>query len=137
MKNLWLVINHTIGKVNDKTCVIESINVGNIHLHEAKAISNELARYFTTVGKNFADKTPVPENDINHYLNKISHSDKSLFLQPTTCSEILILINKLLNKKSSGPDGITNCLLKDFKKNIVTPLEIIFNQSLSEGVFST
>ena len=135
MKNLWLVINYAIGKDTDKTSVLESIKVGNIHLCEAKAISNELARYFASVGKNFADKIPVPENDINHYLNKINHSDKSFFMQPTTGSEIMMLINNLPNKKSSGPDGINNCLWKELKENLVIPLEIVFNQSLSEGMF--
>ena len=99
MKNLWLVINHAIGKNNDKSSVIECIKSNNIHLYEPKAISNELAKYFANVGKVLADKTPEPENNINHYLSKINTNDKSLFLLPTTCSEIETLINKLPNKK--------------------------------------
>ena len=68
MKNLWLVINHTIGKHSDKTTVIESLKIGNIVMYSPEAIANELARYFSTVGKNFATKTPKSTHDIQHYL---------------------------------------------------------------------
>ena len=135
MKNLWLIINHAIGKTSDKTSVIESIKSEGLYQFEPKAISNELARYFASIGKKFADKTPTPENDIKHYLNKINQNKNSLFFQPTTRIEILTLINKLPNKKSSGPDGINNCFLKELRDFVVQPLEIIFNQSLSEGIF--
>ena len=38
-------------------------------------------------------------------------------------------------KKSSGYDKITNILLRDLSDVLLTPLEIIFNQSLTQGIF--
>ena len=94
-----------------------------------------MARYFSTVGKSSAEKTPKSNIELKHYLSKIGNCDKSIFLQPTTRSEISTLIDRLPNKKSSGPDGISNCLLKKLSKELTDPLEILFNQSLKEGIY--
>ena len=44
-------------------------------------------------------------------------------------------MDNLVVKQSSGWDGITNKLLKDLKNSLVQPLTIVFNQSISEGIF--
>ena len=46
----------------------------------------------------------------------------SIFLSATTPLEIVRLIEKLLNKKSSGYDNIDNVLIKTIKNEIVAPL---------------
>ena len=135
MKNLWLVINHAIGKHSDKTTVIESLKIGNIVMYSPEAIANKMARYFSTVGKKFATKTPKSTHDIQHYLSKKNRTTNSIFLSPTTQSEIITLIEKLPNKKSCGPDGLSNCTLKKLCKELAKPLEILFNQSLKEDVY--
>ena len=83
MKNLWLVINQAIGKHSDKSTVIESIKVNNIHQYSSKAIANELVKYFSTVGKTFAEKIPNAETSIGDYLSKINNCGNNKFLQPT------------------------------------------------------
>ena len=133
MRNLWLVINQAIGRHPDKSSAIESIKVNNIHQYSSKAIANELAKYFSSVGKTYAEKIPKPETSIADYLSKINKCRNIIFLQPTDESEISNLIENLPNKTSSGPGGISNCTLKDLKQVLVKPLNIIFNQSLIEG----
>ena len=59
----------------------------------------------------------------------------SIFLTPTSKTEITKLISSLKNKNSSGHDGISNKILKGITENIVEPLNIIFNKSMEEGVF--
>ena len=73
--------------------------------------------------------------DINTYLNKIPTNTKSIFLAPCTKVEIKRIILKLKQKKSSGYNKITNILLQDLSDVLLTPLEIIFNQSLTQGIF--
>ena len=58
-----------------------------------------------------------------------------MFLHPTNKGEIRALINKLPNKHSSGFDDISNYLLKKICSEILTPLELIFNNSLTTGKF--
>ena len=47
--------------------------------------------------------------------------------------EILKIVKALKTKNSSGYDGISTKLLKQIIPNIVSPLEYIFNLSLSTG----
>ena len=53
----------------------------------------------------------------------------------TSRNKIEKTITKLQNKTSCGHDQISNNLLKALSKSISYPLEIIFNQSILQGVF--
>ena len=74
---------------------------------------------------------------MNHYLSLILRNDSSIFLSTTNPQEIAKLIEKLPNKKSSGYDNIDNVLLKAIKNELAVPLSMIFNESLSQGIFLT
>ena len=90
---------------------------------------------FPVLVQTYADKTLSPQHSIDHYLDKISSNHDSIFLTPTTKTEIFRLIDKLPNKKSCGPDGLSNCTLKELKDELLYPLEILFNNSLDESIF--
>ena len=129
------MINTVTGKCIDKRCVIMKINVGNIEETNGQVIANEMAKYFASIGQTYASKIPESKTSINEYLSKIPRNKKSLYLVPTNETEIDNIIGKLLNKASSGWDGISNRLLKHIKNGLTTPLSLIFNKSLEEGVF--
>ena len=101
-------------------------------LYGLQLIANEMAKYFASIGKTYTENTPNPQHSIDHYLNKISSNKSSIFLTPTTNTEILRLINKLPNKKSCSPDGLSNCTLKELKEELLHQLEILFNNSIDE-----
>ena len=65
----------------------------------------------------------------------IPHNLNSLVLRQTTEREIKTLIYQLPNKSSSGHDHISNKLLKRIDEVISYPLMIIFNQSITQGIF--
>ena len=136
-KRLWETINRVIGHTHNKTTVIDRLRVDNIIRYDPKSIANELGKYFSTVGKTFAKNIEEPENSITHYLKKIKRNERSLFMTPTTTTEISKLIDNIPNKMSCGHDSITNVLLKKLKDGIVGPLTDIFNASLCLGEFST
>ena len=52
-----------------------------------------------------------------------------------TGNEIVVIINNLKSKNSSGKDGISNKLLKSIKGEISKPLTIIINQCLEIRIF--
>ena len=56
-------------------------------------------------------------------------------MRPTDVNEIRNILRNLLNKNSSGPDNISNTILKKLAEQIVKPMTIIINKSISEGVF--
>ena len=61
----------------------------------------------------------------------------SIFLTAMSTSEIIRMIDKLPNKKSSGYDKVDNILLKYIRNAVAAPLSMIFNESLSQGIFPT
>ena len=109
--------------------------MGNIVYDSLADIANHLGSYFATVGTNFANAIKSPNTKVSSYTGKIIQNQKSLFLTPTTSIEISNLIGDLPNKSSSGFDQINNKLLKTIKLEISKPLEIIFNESLTSGIF--
>ena len=96
-------------------------------------IAEKFGKYFSQIGKEFANKIDQPLKDTKEYLNKISYNSESLFLHPTSSIEISKLIDKLPNKTSSGHDEISNIILKKIKNGISTPLGSLMNKSLQEG----
>ena len=133
----WKTINQVIGRNNDKSTCINELKTDNLVITRQIDIVNELGSFFSTVGECFAKNTPKPEKNLDHYLLLILRDNDSIFLAATNANEIGKLIEKLPNKKNSGYDNIDNILLKAFKNEIVGPLSMIFNESLSQGIFPT
>ena len=136
-RELWKTINQVIGRNNDKSTCISELKTEKLVITRQIGIANELGRFFSTVGEKFANNTPKPEKNLDHYLSLILRNHNSIFLAATNPNQITKLIEKLPNKKSSGYDNIDNILLKAIKNEIVMPLSMIFNKSLSQGIFPT
>ena len=126
---LWRTINEVLGKSNDKNSSIDMLN--NIELHNPLDIANQFSKYFTTVGANLAKSIPMDG------LQKFPRERDSIFLYSTNEDKMSNIINSLPNKSSSGADEISNKILKHLKNELVTPLTIVFNKSVEEGVFPT
>ena len=126
---LWRTINEVLGKSNDKNSSIDMLN--NIELHNPLDIANQFSKYFTTVGAHLAKSIPMDG------LQKFPRERDSIFLYSTNEDKMSNIINSLPNKSSSGADEISNKILKHLKYELVTPLTIVFNKSVEEGVFPT
>ena len=136
-RELWKTINQVVGRNNDKSTCIQELKTDNLIITRQKDIANELGKFFSTVGENFAKKTHKSERGLNSYLSLILRNKNSIFLTATSAYEIGRLIDKLPNKKSSGYDQIDNILLKSIRNEIAVPLSKIYNESLSQGIFPT
>ena len=132
---LWKMINKITNNTRDKSSLIEYLKIDNIQTYNAKEIATEFANYFSSVGREYANKIEQSDSDIQTYLTKIIRNQETLYLIPTTASEITNLIHNLPNKNSKGHDDISNSMLKQLHTSIVQPLVIIFNKSLTEGKF--
>ena len=130
------MINKITSNTRDKSSLVEYLKIGTIEIYNAKEIATEFAKYFSTVGTTYANKIDQPNTYINTYLTRIKINQHTLYLTPTSNSEIITLINKLPNKNSKGHDDISNNMLKQLHASIALPLTIIFNKSLTEGHFS-
>ena len=136
-KKLWKVINEIIGKSSDKSCTLDYLRIDGIKEYGAKRIVNSLAKYFSNVGRQFAEKIPSPKKSIDLYLKKLQSNHKSLYLDPRNVTEVKELINMLPLKNSHGHDNISNIMLKTIGDEIVSPLVMLINQSMSQGQFPT
>ena len=126
-KALWGLLNKITGKLNDKSSIVEYLEVNSVHLCTAKEIAGAFNNHFSSVGKNYANAIKKSNQDIALYLSKLSINSKSIYFHPTTKHEIHDLIMKLPNKKSSGYDQLNNILIKNIVTELEDPLCILFN----------
>ena len=76
-----------------------------------------------------------PKRDIKWFLQKVNSNASSIYLSPLTPIELEKIIDQLHPKLSSGLDDVNNKIIKELKEHIVIPLTIIFNNSITEGIF--
>ena len=109
--------------------------MNGINKYRSSEICDEFANYFSKIGANLAKNTAPSVKDINTYLRRIPVNKLSIFLAPCSKIEIKKIILGLKQKKSSGYDKINSILLCELTDTLVLPLELIFNQLLSQGIF--
>ena len=96
-------------------------------------IAHEFNNYFVNVGPRLANSIKHKSHPPDEYLN--NPNLRSIFIMPTTDTEILKIVGKMKSKSSCGYDDISSKLLKQTINGIITPLVHIINLSLSSGIF--
>ena len=92
-----------------KTKPIKEIKSRGRHLTHDKEIADELNYYFANVGASMS-KNIISHNDYKSYLSL--HQPNSIYINPTSPSEISLIISQMKNNKSPGDDMISNNLIK-------------------------
>ena len=134
-KKLWSLINKVIKRTKDKGSIISQITIDGMKMSNPEKIANEFSKFYSTLGYNLASQISCEPQSAEHYINKIPRNLNSLVMRSITMQEIENTINSLQNKTSTGHDGISNILLKSIGSSLVFPLHVIFNMSISEGIF--
>ena len=117
--------------------MIESLKMGKLITYDANLITKTFCKFFANVGKEYAYQIPKGNHNIEYYLNKIPQNQQTMFTTPTSKFEIERIIGNLMSKNSSGFDEVSNKILKGITSGISTPLSILINKSLTEGIFPT
>ena len=101
-----------------------------------KNVANGFNQLFVNIGPALASNIPRSNSDdaFTQYLSNMNNMD-SMYIEPVTEEEILLLVNNAKSKTSKGHDGLDMCLVKKIIPYIVTPLKHIFNTSLQKGIF--
>ena len=134
-KKLWGIINEILKKQKRRGTIITHININGVKTYDSRKIANEFGTFYSTMGYNLSNKIKGSTRNINYYMDKIPINPNSMSMIPIEPNEIKKQIINLPNKSSSGYDGISNQLLKLLNTSIAYPLSIIFNQSISTGIF--
>ena len=134
-KKLWQLINNRINRCMNSSSIIPYITVDGLQTYNPKKIADAFGKFYSQIGAELASKIKPSTIKIDDYISRIPCTNNSLFLTLTSQQEIEETISKLQNKTSFRHDKVSNNLLKLLRQSISYPLKIIFNQSISQGVF--
>ena len=127
-KQFWSIIRHFV-KNNSSTSSIPPLKNGqNTYSYTDQEKAECLNDFFTSVSTINDDNCPLPTFEL-----KCQNKLTSILCTP---EEIQSLIEILNPNKASGPDGISNKMLKPVAKEVSVPLSILFNRSFREGRFT-
>ena len=131
IKNTWQTINSILGKTK-KTTDPTYFSDNSTKLTDPDIIASRFNKFFAEIGPKLASQIHSPCNYTDFLKTPF---DKSIFFKPTSPKEILDIIGKFKNGKSSGYDDISPSVVKQIAPFISKPLAHIFNLSLSTGIF--
>ena len=139
MKNpneMWRNINQVLGGKDrcSKTTIITKIEAsnGNI-LTDENEIADAFNKYFTEIGPKLSSQLDNTTCDFTKYVNHAANAEFNF--SPISYGNVLNALLKTKSGKASGPDEIPGRLLKDSAYVLTPYLKLIFNLSLSEGIF--
>lgn len=132
MRQTWKTINHIIGRGKNKTPQSKFKTDNGENILNPQEISNEFNNFFVNIGPKLASNISNIGKDYHDYLHNPLQS--SMFMKPIVEIEVNKIIDKFNQNKSSGHDNIGNFIVKRVASEIVKPLTMIFNLSISTGV---
>ena len=133
IKKTWSGIREIINLKNNNSQNISQLNINGDIIDNPREMSTNFNNFFVNVGPDTDSKIPVSHNvQPEKFLKERNQID--FFLNPTSESEVLEIINNLENK-STGPYSVPIKLIKIIPDLIITPLCRIINQSFLVGKF--
>ena len=133
MLNMWKVIGKTLNPSRDKSQnKINRVSLNGKNITDDLEIAEAMNNFFCSVGKNLAEKLPQSRTTFSNYSKH--PQPNSFFVAPF--SEVFVTETvERLNKRKSGPDGISNRILSLSIEHIIKPLTHLINLSMTTGVF--
>ena len=138
MKTTWNIIRKETSKLTNKNN-IKSLRINDHVLYNQITIANELNNYFLNVAGIISNKRidekeekASPLQNVFKYFNQ---PFKDISWPYTSAKEINKIINSLKDKNSSGYDEISTKIIIISKPFIISPLIIICNKMLAQGIY--
>ena len=129
------MINETFNRNKNKNDLSTEFLVNDHCISNPKIIADSFNTYFVNIGSNLSSKLNLRDHPLsfNNYLT--SRAESRFNFSTMSVEEVISIINNLENKNSSGYDDISNKLLKSIEEEVCTPLTVIINKSLLNGIF--
>ena len=132
IKETSRTINKLIGKTKAPHC--SSLVIDNNQLSSDQlAIANHFNNHFENIASKLVDNLSNSNRCYRDFLNPFT--SQSIYLNPTTPTEVGNIIREMKSKYSCGMDGIPTSALKNSPGYILTALSHVVNLSLSQGIF--
>ena len=136
MKKTWITIGESLNRHKKKSDLALSFFHNNRELTIPIDIANAFNSYFAANGRYITaalDSDHIKDRTYSTYLNTPHRSEWQF--KCVSDQEIIIAIDNLENKSSTGCDGISNKLLKFIKDVVTKPLTLIINQMIVTGIY--
>jgi hypothetical protein len=131
---MWNEVNSILNKKSKQLTIPSIINPLTQETYTAPAkIIDTLNQHFETVGTQLNNAFVNTQHNAEKYMKKTT--DNSINLCKTTEKEVLDIIDKLPNKSSSGPDGISQLLLKKVAPEITPIITKLINLAIKNKVY--
>jgi hypothetical protein len=133
IKKKWDVLKEHIRLAKKTKVTIDCIRIANNQeICNQKDIANEFNSYFVNIGEQLASK--IAKSDLDPVAH-IKQVNTRFSFRVVSIDEMLLVIEKLKNKKSIDRFGISNWLVKKCSSSLVKPLTILFNTIVIKRVF--
>lgn len=130
-KKLWQIINSKISKKSKSSETIKHIKIGNNKITDKVHIAKAMNNFFCEVGNKLSANIVKPTNV---ELKLPDMKPNSIFIEPTSTSEIINIINAL-KLKNGGVDKINAKTLKVIRNYIAEPLTHIVNTCIEKAIW--
>ena len=111
----------------------KSLYINGEDISDPQTIADTFNRYFGTIAENTKNKIVDSTTPYSYFLK--NPNPKSLFLTPSTATEIGEIIVSLKNNKATGPGSIPTNILKLLSPTLSPLISKIINISFSTGIF--
>ncbi len=111
LKATWKLINELINKKNNKRPLPSSFNSNGRTITDPVKIANEFCHYFTNIGPTLANKIQTTNSAFQNFVGPAN--DQTIYLRPTSMSELMEFCGSFCSKKAPGYDNIPMHLIKN------------------------
>ena len=132
MKQTWRTINNVIGKCQKQSSYSKFKDECDNVFTNPQDISNKLNEFFVNIGPELAANIHNTGKNYYDYLKDVIPS--SMYFKPILEMDIMKIINSLIQVKVPVMIISGILLLKRVANEIVKPLTMIFNLSISTGI---
>ena len=127
-KDWWSTLKYFIS--SEKVSNIPPLKSNNNIIFDATEKANLLNDFFTAQTVINDQNVGVPDVTDRNVISELS-------IVVLTADEVKSVLKSLPVGKASGPDGITNRVLKELADQMAMPLSLLFNQSIEDGKIPT
>ena len=132
LKTTWKILKSAMGKPH-KTTGIKKTNIKGLEVTDKEIIAEKCNEHFVSIGDRLAKE--IHFNDKQYATAHLKPATRKFAFKPITVTQVVKLLEKLINSKATGIHGIPNRALKDSAEIIAPSLTDIFNFSLASNVF--
>ena len=135
IKATWNTLNNIIKKGACKGDLPTYFKKDDTVINTTKEISNEFNNFFVNVGPSLANQIIEPKEGWKD--TPVKQNTQSIFIKNVDENEIISIVSKFKNKKSTDSSGIDMSIIKSIIDTIAAPFTHICNISFLTGIFPT